>query len=275
MSGDPRRATLATRSDTRPATRYNPTLHTPLPTSVNSDIDWDSFNSDWYQDHNYRTLRDDDRKIVELIRDFFADAKIADGRGVDVGSGANLYPAMAMLPFCAKLELREFGASNVAWLTEQIDKFDSSWDDFWAVYRESRAYEAVEDPRTRLAEIATVTQASIFDLPQGRWDLGTMFFVACSISNDIAEFRRAVHRFVGALTLNAPFAAAFMIKSQGYEVDGRWFPAVAIDADEVRESLDPVAYDVTIQPIETGSPLRDGYGGMLLATGFAARRTTG
>ena len=32
----------------------------------------------------------------------------------------------------------------------------------------------------------------MFDLPKARWDLGTMFFVAESITEDPAEFRAAV-----------------------------------------------------------------------------------
>jgi hypothetical protein len=268
--GDPHLATaLAASGDNQSTAHYNPVLHSPLPPSVNSDINWDTFNSGWYQDHNYRTLRDDDRQIIERIRDYFANAGVTAGRGVDVGAGANLYPALSMLPFCATLDLREFAASNVVWLKEQIESFDPSWDEFWAVLRQNPAYAAVGDPRPALTRVATVHQASVFDLPARQWDLGTMFFVACSLSNDIAEFRRAVHCFVQSLVPDAPFAAAFMVKSQGYQVGDEWFPAVAIDKEEAAHCLAPVAYDVTVQPIETGSPLRNGYGGMILATGRA------
>ena len=118
-------------------------------------------------------------------------------------------------------------------------------------------------------------QGSIFDLPQSVYDIGTMFFVAESITSDAREFERAVHSFIGSLKPGAPFAAAFMKGSRGYQVDTESYPAVAIDTDRVKSCLAGVAYDYEIRVIElheTDEPLRDGYDGMILATG---RRTRG
>lgn len=44
----------------------------------------------------------------------------------------------------------------------------------------------------------------MFDLPRARWNLGTMFFVAESITVDPAELRAAVAAFTGALTPRCP-----------------------------------------------------------------------
>ncbi|GAB3816447.1 hypothetical protein GCM10027605_65500 [Micromonospora zhanjiangensis] len=176
-----------------------------------------------------------------------------------------------MLPFCAHIDFWEYSASNVAWLTRQTASFDPNWDEFWDVYRSRSPYAELADPRRALAELAEVRQGSIFDLPAARWDLGTMFFVACSLSTDLAEFQRAVHAFVGALAPGAPFASAFMAKSQGYYVADNWFPAVAVDEAEVARTLAPVATDVRLTPIEIGDPIRDGYSGMIVATGRARR----
>lgn len=234
----------------------------------NEAFDWDRFDSGAYFDHNYRALRDDDREIIQVVRDFFAGAGIGPhAYGVDVGSGTNLYPALAMLPFCDRIDLREFSASNVEWLRREVAGFSTNWDEFWQVCAESPRYAEVTDPRAELARRATVEQANVFLLPAARWDIGTMFFVACSLSTDPAEFRRALHRFVAALKPGAPFALGFMAKSEGYFVGSDWFPAVAIDAATVRDCLASVAYDVRVHPIDIGDPLRDGYGGMLVATG--------
>jgi hypothetical protein len=250
-------------------------------TTLNSDVDWDAFDSLEYRDHNYQDVRDDDREIVRLIRDFFAGAGVSNGRGVDVGPGANLYPSLAMLPFCRTLDLCEYSASNVAWLETQKRGFDANWDEFWAIYRQDPAYAAVRDPRARFREIVTVEQSSVFTLPTRAWDLGTMFFVACSLSTDIAEFVDATHRFVDALVAGAPFAAAFMARSRGYEVGDLWFPAVAVEVGDVTQALATVAYDVKVVEIESPSPLRsdvkhgpDGQVvsipvGMIVATGRA------
>lgn len=236
----------------------------------NSDFQWDEFDSDWYHDHNYRTLRDDDEEIITRVREFFAGAGVSEGSGLDVGSGTNLYPALAMLPFCSRLRLWEYSANNVAWLRHNIPSYGPTWDQFWMVYRQNPVYAAVTDPRARLAGSASVSQASVFDLPEATWDIGTMFFVACSLSSDPGEFRRAVESFVHALRPDAPFAVAFMEQSKGYAVDGTFFPAVAIDRTNVDSALATVAYDVKIDRITTRNPLRDGYdGAMIVAVGRA------
>jgi hypothetical protein len=234
--------------------------------TFNSDVDWDTFDSVEYCDHNYQEVRDDDRHIVHLIRDFFAGAGVTDGRGVDVGPGANLYPSLAMLPFCRSLDLREYSWRNVEWLKKQVQDFEPNWEKFWQIYAENPAYAAVTDPRTRLQEIATVRRASVFDLPEAEWDLGTMFFVACSLSTDMVEFTAATQRFLKSLVPGAPFAAAFMTGSDGYFVGDVWFPAVAVEIEDIEETLSRVTVDASVVNIPTHAPLRDGVG-MALATG--------
>lgn len=241
--------------------------------NLNSDVDWNTFDPVVYRNHNYATLRDDDHQIMVRIREFFAEAKLVNARGVDVGAGSNLYPCMAMLPFCRRLDLWEFALPNVAWLNEQVKHYDKTWDKFWTVYEKNPAYAPIHDPRARLAAVASVRQSSIFSLRKRTWDLGTMFFVACSLSTDIQEFHQATRRFVRSLKPGAPFAAAFMEGSDGYPVGDATFPAVRIRTEDVAESLAPVAYDdVVIEIITSGDPpLRAGYsGGMILATGRAA-----
>jgi hypothetical protein len=254
-------------------TAINPVISDSMsPPHLNSDVDWDTFDPEAYRNHNYLTLRDDDHQIMEMIRDFFADARLTNARGVDVGAGSNLYPSLAMLPFCERLDLREFSTPNVAWLKTQVKHFDEKWDDFWAVYQKNLAYAGVVDPRATMAAIASVRRSNLFRLPPRTWDIGTMFFVACSLSTDIQEFHQATRCFVRSLKPGAPFAAAFMEGSKGYAVGEAVFPAVRIRIDEVRDSLAPVAYDdVVITRITTGDPLRDGYsGGMILAMGRAS-----
>jgi hypothetical protein len=222
---------------------------------------------------NYQKLRDDDREIMNIIRDFFGAADVAPtARAVDIGAGTNLYPAFAMLPFCAGIELVEFSESNVAWLRTQIPRYADNWDDFWRIYAEHEGYARISAPRAEFAAKTTVRRGSIFLLPPHTWDLGTMFFVACSLSAHPAEFRGAVHSFVRSLKPGAPFATAFMANSEGYYVNDHWYPAVAVGPDDIRESLEPVAYAVRIHPIDVGEPLREGYGGMIVATGLAGHR---
>jgi hypothetical protein len=238
---------------------------------LNSQANWDAFDSRAYRDHNYRTLRDDDQQIIIKVRDFFAGTGVVDGRGFDVGTGSNLYPAMSMLPFCSQIDLHEYAPDNLAWLREELPAYDTAWDPFWAEFAANPVYARITDPRHELASAtgASPIQASIFDLPSRTWDMGTMFFVACSISTDMHEFNRAVASFVGALKPGAPFATAFMIDSEGYFVGDSWFPAVRVSMEAIEKRFATLARGVQLHEIQTSEPLRDGYGGMCLVTGRA------
>lgn len=240
------------------------------PPRRNEEIDWDGFDPDVYLNNNYLLVHDPDRAIMAIVRDFFADAGVdPTAHAVDVGAGTNLYPMLAMLPFCARLDLVEFATPNVEWLECQIPGFASNWDDFWKIYAERDEYVRL-DPRAEVAKKVRVEQGSVFDLPPRRWDLGTMFFVACSLSAYEEQFRAALHRFLGALRHGAPFAVAFMVNSEGYQVGDRKFPAVKVDTEKVARALASVAYDVRITPIPLDPGLREGYEGMIVATGKVA-----
>ncbi|MBX7267616.1 hypothetical protein KIF24_17290 [Micromonospora sp. Llam7] len=234
---------------------------------ANSEVEWDGFDPWAYVQHNYSVLREDDREILCRIRDFFGGASVSGAHCVDVGSGANLYPALSLLPFARSMELCEWSTANVGWLRTQIESYDACWDAYWQVCAEHPAYATLADPRHRLARVGRVSQLSVFDLPRHAWGAGTMFFVACSISGDRTESEHAIGRFLGALRPSSPFAAAFMLGSHGYRVGQHWFPAVALQRAEVLTSIAAGAYDVDLHEVRPTPSLRDGYLGMLLVTG--------
>jgi NNMT/PNMT/TEMT family. len=247
---------------------------------ANADCAWDEFDPEWYVGHNYRVMRDDDREILRRVRDFFADVTGGrrDLRGIDVGSGANLYPSLAMLPFCDEITLWERSHANVRWLEREVRDYASSWDVFWDLLCEQDCYRRVEDPRAKLAAAARVRQGNVFDLDrlesagdgpalEQRWDIGTMFFVAESITALRTEFARAVTLFIRALRPGAPFAAAFMRNSTGYDVNKRHFPAVAVTEAEVKDQLSDLGCHADVAVIPSVAPLREGYDGMILARG--------
>ncbi|MGW5352829.1 SCO2525 family SAM-dependent methyltransferase [Streptomyces sp. NPDC004031] len=250
---------------------------------LNSDAPWDAFDSRAYVDHNYGHLRSDDAKILEVVRKHFADhfrdtpdSAGARLRGIDVGPGANLYPSMSMLPWCGTITLYERSAANVGYLRGQQKSYDAHWDQFWDALCEQEVYaRRVPDPRTAFARAARVEQGNLFDLDgldeRGEgWQIGTMFFVAESLSTSETEFLLAVERFMRVLEPGAPFAAAFMEGSLGYRVGDTLFPACSVTAADVRRSLSPFAEgeEVAITPVGMpGGALREGYEGMIVACG--------
>lgn len=260
----------------------------PLPSMAdaaalrNADAPWDNFSSQDYWRHNYVTVQPEDREIIDCVGNFLIRAfarRTRVRRAIDVGSGANLYPALLMLPWTDQILLSDFSASNVSWLRSRVLDDNSPWDwqPFWEELEKRQEYGQIGDPRKQLREacksergLAGIEQRNVFDLPNAQWELGTMFFVAESITQDSAEFHAALRCFVGALMPGAPFAATFMAGSTGYPVAGIPFPALPITANDVVEQLANLgANDLTVQENRTQVRVRPGYTGMIVATGFA------
>jgi hypothetical protein len=241
----------------------------------NAEFPWDDFNSASYFDHNYRRMREDDAEILELTHSWFAaaltEAVAANGTGVhglDVGCGPNLYPGLAMLPVCKTLTLLDRSLSNISWLKTHVLDCGEMWRPYWDLISPADSRGGFDDARSWLAERSRILHGSLFDLPEARWDVGTMFFVAESITMDFAEFDVALTRFLRALRPGSPFAAAFMEQSDGYEVGGSRFPSVSLTAREIDACLAHHTAELTMHRIKTRpTPLRPGYAGMILALG--------
>ncbi|NYV75940.1 SCO2525 family SAM-dependent methyltransferase [Streptomyces sp. UH6] len=245
--------------------------------ALNSEAPWDQFCPDDYVKRNYATPLDVDKQIVRLVGkhliDHFGGGLHGPVKGVDVGAGANLYPALCMLPWCSEITLLEKGPKNLDYLRRQADLeeggFDTAWEAFWdelAAYPEYKAVHA--ERRERFGKAAAPRPGDLLELGGSaeRWGVGAMFFVAESMSSSREEFLAAVDRFLGVLEPGAPFAAAFMLQSEGYEVGSYEFPAYKVDQPEVARALDPLAQKVTYHELDF--TLRDGHEGMLLALGF-------
>ena len=252
----------------------NPTGTLPDAQQVgNADVEWDRFDSKAYFDYNYGSLRPDDAAIIKIVADFFATATRGNwrGRAIDVGTGANLYPALTMLPYCSDVTLFERAHSNREWLKHELIEPSKSWLEFWNAVADDRTpYTPIGDPLDLLHQRARVRRGNVFTLQPGQYDIGTMFFVAESITTRTSEFRRAVGRFVDALRPGSPFAAAFMRDSSGYVVGDQLFPACSIGNEEASDALAPMARNVEILDVAS-SDLREGYCGMMVATGFKKR----
>lgn len=251
----------------------------------NAEAPWDEFSSLEYWRHNYSKVQPEDREIIHRVCHFFmrafANRERAD-LAIDVGSGSNLYPALLMLPWANNILLTDYSAANVGWLQEEVMSVNSSWNwqSFWQEMSQCAGYRQISVPRKQLREMCLgepgrtgIEQFSVFDLPREQWQLGTMFFVAESITQDPDEFRAAVNGFIGALQPGAPFAAAFMAGSVGYPVAGIPYPALQITPKDVTERFSEFGVrDLNVYLNKTSHRVRKGYDGMILATGIVGGR---
>ncbi|WP_448319313.1 SCO2525 family SAM-dependent methyltransferase [Streptomyces sp. CO7] len=247
--------------------------------ALNSEAPWDQFCPNDYVKRNYASPLDVDKKIVRLVgkhfTDHFGERRQGPVKGVDVGAGANLYPALCMLPWCSEITLLEKGPKNLDYLHGQVNGgLDTAWDAFWdELALTYDPYKAVHGERhEKLRGVAEPREGDLLQLGGSteRWGMGAMFFVAESMSSSGEEFRTAVKHFLGVLEPGAPFAAAFMLKSKGYEVGAYDYPAYSVDRDEVGKALEPLVQE-NVTYHELDFVLREGHEGMLLALGF--RRT--
>ena len=171
---------------------------------LNAEAPWDAFDPRAYFDHNYRDVLAADAEIVQLVGRHFSDHFRGNFDrpvlGIDVGAGANLYPALSMLPWCHEITLLERSPKNVDYLKRQKRHCDLDWDRFWKLLcDEDEAYARIDgDRRERFRKAVRVREADLFGLEseslldlrpsQGRWQIGTMFFVAESMSTSHEEF---------------------------------------------------------------------------------------
>lgn len=247
----------------------------------NTDAHWEWFDPEAYFKQNYATLRDDDKQILEITGEYFArNMPVDDGnerRAIDVGAGVNLYPSMAMLPFCGSITLYEYARPNVDWLRRhKREAWKNSWKDcaprFWGVLKNlpHGPHGTVESPLKRLTDQIEIRRGSIYDLRCDKpWDLGTMFFVAESITEDPDQCQQGIDRFLNALTVGAPFVIAFMEhRLNGYHVAGESFPSTDIDESDIRKYLEEKTQLDDVQHIGVDhTPLDDPYSGMVVACG--------
>jgi NNMT/PNMT/TEMT family len=247
----------------------------------NADVRWEDFPPQDYWGRNYKKMLPPDKVIIRLVGSFFREtfrdhARVQ--RAIDVGSGANLYPALLMLPWAEQILLTDYSESNVRWLRGQVmdDDVAWTWQPFWRELQALEGYNRVSEPRKQLRLACTgkggqsaVEEYSVFDLPRAQWQLGTMFFVAESITRDPEEFAKALERFVGALEPHSPFAAAFMSGSQGFPLGNVTYPALPVAADDIREHFTRLCVsELSIKELQTSQLVREGYEGMVVASGI-------
>ena len=242
------------------------------PPNGNEAFAWSRFDPEAYVEHYYGDPHPDDDQVVRLTCAALAKAG-RDIETIDVGTGPNLFPLFAALPFARRLTVWEYAESNIAWMRRELAQGElrAPWTHFWTVACESFGSESRSGaPIAELAGKTDVVQGSIFDLPRHRWDAATMFFCAESITEKQDEFKRACAAFAHAVRPGGVLAAAFLAGSRGYRVGQEDYPAVSVTPETLERAFADLASDVEITPIGAhSSDIRSGYAGMLFLTARA------
>ena len=243
----------------------HPAGETPL---RNHDVDWDTWPVEEYLTENYREVHPADLAVIDhhsrYYRQFPADTF---ERSVEFGAGPNLYPLMLAAGVSRHIHAIEPSANSVAYLRQQLrDVPEASWAAFYQACRE-RLPTLPEDPRDALSRV-TVAQVRAQDVDPGAYDLGSMHFVAESVTEDRDEFEALCGLFVRSVRPEAPVVAAFMENMGRYGLgDGSRWPGYPVDADKVAAAFDGITTELHIDRIDADETLPDyGYTGMVLLT---------
>lgn len=242
----------------------------------NADYQWAEFDSETYFQHYYGQPHPDDDRVVRCAVEAMKQALPAGAEldVVDVGTGPNLIPLFCALPRARRLTAWEYSASNVAWLETEIgrSKMRRQWRHFWGVTREAYLPEHVlpENPMPILRAKTTITQGSIFDLPERNWDAATMFFCAESITGRHDEFEAACAAYARCVKRGGMLAAAFLSGSARYIIAGRPFPILSLSAELIESNFARHATDMKAERIGiVEREIRSGYSGFVFLTGIA------
>jgi hypothetical protein len=240
----------------------------------NADADWDQFDSEAYHSHNYAKVLQADEYLTRWTAAAFANWN-SSGPVIDVGTGPNLLPLLCALSSATSLTAWEYSQSNVAWLLRTLDQptMPDGWRRFWKLIEEAQPGSAGPDNSWRaLCAKTTIHRSSIFELPESKWDAATMFFCAESLTEDVDEFELACRCFTRSVVPGGLLVAAFMENSNGYEVNGKIFPAIPVDRTAVLKAFDGVAHIVDVRRIDAKDyGVRSGYSGMIYIKGRATK----
>lgn len=234
----------------------------------NADVDWDQWPVADYLAEIYRDLHPSDDAVIEHHSAFYRRlAPESVERSVELGAGPNLYPLMLAAAVSRHIEVVEPSSANLAYLRRQLDDGpDPSWLPFYQRCRQLQP----ELPATLVQALSRVSirRGGAADLPVGRYDLGSMHFVAESCTEDFAEFRDICQLFARSVRPGGRLIAAFMENMGTYQIGAgpRW-PGCRVDAGSVREAFAPLVTEESTSRVDFDVTGPDyGYSGMVLMT---------
>lgn len=231
---------------------------------------WDQFDPRAYVAANYAEMQADDETLVRLAAEAFLREPFGL-RVVDIGTGPNLYPLLAIAPRAGSITACEIGAKNVHWLrdTLSLNALDPTWTPYWTVVRDVHGDALPESPFPMLRDKVEVHPTSIFDLDEDAYDAASMFFCAESITQSQEAFERALYRWAACVRPGGLLVAAFMVGSRGYQTGAAQFPAVKLSETELRSSVSALVDNPTFHSVPRMQNRRSGYESILFVSARA------
>jgi len=225
---------------------------------------WDHLRPQTYFEDNYAEPHEADLHLARELRLAWQEIGVVamvqqkDLEVIEIGTGANLYPVLAALPYASRLHITDVSQPVLDYLREQASGgLDRRWMKFGST---SIGYKAAR----LLMTYAEVQRLAIDDLAVADWDVVSMHFVAESITSSKGVFAHAMGRIYDGLAPGGHLLASFMLGSSGWTVAGAGFPAVPLSLRDVQEAAIEAGFELKgLTPITGGeTPVREGYDGM-------------
>lgn len=214
---------------------------------------WAAFNPEAYSTENYEVIQEVDRSLAGLLVDAWKRRGKVE-RTLEVGTGANLYPALAASEHSARLLLTDLNTANLDWIREQQLHLDPHWIEFGSTslpYREAAS-------RLAMAEVRQLSLHHLSTLVH-RYPVIQMFFVVDSMTSDLQEVRDCLAQLHDALTPDGTLFGVFTLGSRGYCVARSAFPATKLTEDALRRELRGVGFQQVQITEAEGDKFRAGY----------------
>ncbi|MFI8106680.1 class I SAM-dependent methyltransferase [Streptomyces sp. NPDC086023] len=235
----------------------------------NAHADWDRWPVEDYLEENYRRLYACDAAVIRHHSAYCRPLPAGSvAEALELGCGPNLYPLMILAAASGRIDAVEPGAAGYAYLRRQLHHGpEASWQPFYDLCR--RLNPALPASLSTALERVRPLHGDVSQVRQYRYGLGSMTFVAESVTEDGAEFAALCRAFLGCIRPGGGVLAAFMENMPSYRIgEGPLWPAFPVDAPAVREVFAPHTDRLVVRRVPKDPALPDyGHTGMLLLSG--------
>lgn len=209
----------------------------------NNDYDWDSFDTESYQQQYKGGVMFEDRCLARAVTGALLELQVplkSQTVGIDVGNGGVLRGPSLIAPFIRDdgvIVWSDYGEPQLESARQIIKSGRRGNLGSWAEHQMhmGEVNSAAADAVWRACRLGTVRKQSIFNLPETVYDIAITCFVPESLTGSLAEWEEASGAFFKAVKPGHPAVMLFMAGSTGYASAGIQYPAVPVNELDVRK----------------------------------------